>query len=155
MCAQCLTLQHNVSGHELKHIRFLCSIHVLADAAVPTPEDKAAAHEYLMMEFVLTLLNNAIKKGVLIGRDPSTLGYLDPLLPLLVRALACRQSATVGLALKLLSGLVGLPLPGLAVAASSAGKAVTVLLKRVPDLSHPVAQDCFRLLSGMFWRLSY
>jgi U3 small nucleolar RNA-associated protein 20 len=36
----------------------------------------------------------------------------------------------------------------MAAAAPAAGKALTALLKKAPDASHPVAQDCFRLLAG-------
>jgi hypothetical protein len=39
-------------------------------------------------------------------------------------------------------------LPGLAAAAASAGKAVSSLLRKVPDAAHPLAQDCFKLLGG-------
>jgi hypothetical protein len=40
-------------------------------------------------------------------------------------------------------------LPGLPAAAVSAGKAVSSLLRKVPDAAHPLAQDCFRLLGGV------
>lgn len=39
-------------------------------------------------------------------------------------------------------------LPGLPAAAAGAGKAVSSLLRKVPDAAHPLAQDCFRLLGG-------
>jgi hypothetical protein len=61
---------------------------------------------------------------------------------------AGRSSASVALALRQLSALVALPLPGMTAAAPAAGKALTALLKKAPDASHPVAQDCFRLLAG-------
>lgn len=51
--------------------------------------------------------------------------------------------------LKCLSVCVSLQhLPGLAAAAVSAGKAVSSLLRKVPDAAHPLAQDCFKLLGG-------
>jgi hypothetical protein len=39
-------------------------------------------------------------------------------------------------------------LPGLPAAAAAAGKALSSLLRKVPDAGHPLAQDCFRLLGG-------
>lgn len=39
-------------------------------------------------------------------------------------------------------------LPGLSAAAVGAGKAVSSLLRKVPDAAHPLAQDCFKLLGG-------
>ena len=112
-------------------------------------DHRAALHEYLLVEFVLTLLYSGVTKGTLGGRSPEALGRLDPLLPLLVRALHCRHSASVSLALRTLAALVALPLPTLRTAAPAAGKAVAALLKRAPSLAHPVAQDSFRLLAGM------
>jgi U3 small nucleolar RNA-associated protein 20 len=111
-------------------------------------DHRAALHEYLLVEFVLTLLYSGVTKGTLGGRSPEALGRLDPLLPLLVRALHCRHSASVSLALRTLAALVALPLPTLRTAAPAAGKAVAALLKRAPSLAHPVAQDSFRLLAG-------
>jgi U3 small nucleolar RNA-associated protein 20 len=118
------------------------------EAVAAAAMDSGAAHLYLITEFTLTLLSSAVKKGVLSGRSPETLGLLDPLLPLLVRALACRHPGSVAVALRLLSVLVGLPLPGLDGAATAAGRALTKLLRQVPDAGHPIAQDCFRLLAG-------
>jgi hypothetical protein len=52
-------------------------------------------------------------------------------------------------ALKALTLLVGVQqLPGLPAAAAAAGKALSSLLRKVPDAGHPLAQDCFRLLGG-------
>jgi hypothetical protein len=54
-------------------------------------------------------------------------------------------------ALKALTLLVGVQqLPGLPAAAAAAGKALSSLLRKVPDAGHPLAQDCFRLLGGGF-----
>ena len=53
-------------------------------------------------------------------------------------------------ALKALTVLVGVQqLPGLPAAAGGAGKALSSLLRKVPDAGHPLAQDCFKLLGGM------
>ena len=54
--------------------------------------------------------------------------------------MSVRHAPSVSLALKLLSGLVGLPLPSLNRTAREAGKAVTHLLKRLPNINHPIAQ---------------
>lgn len=48
-------------------------------------EDRAALHEYLVVDFALQLLYSSMRRGALAGRAPQTLGLLDPLLPLLVR----------------------------------------------------------------------
>lgn len=65
-------------------------------------------HEYLLVEFALTLLHNGLKRGALLSAadvhdaagagqqqqqaslSPVVLGRLDPMVPLLVRALKCR-----------------------------------------------------------------
>lgn len=52
--------------------------------------DRAALHEYLVLEFCLTLLYGSVKRGVLAGRTPQLMALLDPALPLLVRALKSR-----------------------------------------------------------------
>ena len=126
-------------------------------------------------------------------RPPPAAGdLLDPLLPLLVRALRSRHAPSVTAALQSLSLLMQSQLEGLqkaaagedrcpvpaaacsscpscsiaaptpavpvhccpspapaAAASADAGKAVTELLKRCPKTSHPIAQDCFKLLGGM------
>ena len=64
------------------------------------------------MELALGLLLCALRKGALAGRSPGVLGRLDPLLPLLVRALRCRAAAVAQAALRALALLVPLPLPG-------------------------------------------
>lgn len=123
----------------------------VSPAAAPSEaldDHDSSLHEYLVVEFVLTLLYTGIRKGGLASKNPETLGLVDPLLPLLVRALHCRHSPSVSLALKCMATLVNLPLPGLKEAAPAAGKAVSGLLKRAPNISHPVAQDSFRLLAG-------
>jgi hypothetical protein len=50
-------------------------------------EDRAALHEYLVVDFALQLLYSSMRRGALAGRAPETLGLLDPLLPLLVRCM--------------------------------------------------------------------
>ena len=58
-----------------------------------SPEDAAALHEYLIMDFSLQLLHSSLRRGTLSGRAPSTLGLLDPILGLMVclcvRACVC------------------------------------------------------------------
>uniref|UniRef100_A0A7S3R808 U3 small nucleolar RNA-associated protein 20 domain-containing protein n=1 Tax=Dunaliella tertiolecta TaxID=3047 RepID=A0A7S3R808_DUNTE len=119
-----------------------------------SPEDAAALHEYLIMDFALQLLHSSLRRGALSGRSPIILGLLDPLLGLMVRALRCRHSGSVGLALRCLTILVGLPLPSLAQASGAAGKGVTALLKRAPNASHPVALEGFRLLAALLRQCS-
>lgn len=53
-----------------------------------------------------------LKRGKLSKRSPASMGLLNPLLPLLVRALASRSAAIVSLTLRVLTYLVQLPLPG-------------------------------------------
>jgi hypothetical protein len=69
-------------------------------------------HDALLVEFALTLLHGGLKRGSLGGRTPTALSLLDPMLPLLVRALGSRSAACVSLALRTLALLVQLPLPG-------------------------------------------
>lgn len=70
-------------------------------------------HVHLMLEFALHVLHAALRKGPLVGRDPAVLALINPLLPLLVRCLACRHAGTVSLALRCMSLIIDLPLPGM------------------------------------------
>lgn len=54
-----------------------------------------------------------LKRGSLGGRTPEATAQLDPLLPLLARALRSRHSTSVSLALRCMCHAVRLPLPGL------------------------------------------
>ncbi len=104
--------------------------------------ERAALHESLVLEFCLHLLSGSLRRGVLAGarRSPPLLRLLDPALPLLVRCLRVRSAACVGLALRCLAALAGLPLPGMAAAALGSGRNVVALLKRLPSVRHPIAQ---------------
>ncbi|KAL6760906.1 armadillo-type protein [Haematococcus lacustris] len=117
--------------------------------AARSEEEQAALHEYLVVDFALQLLYSGMKHGALAGKAAATLGLLDPLVPLLVRALRCRHAGSVTLALRCLTYMVSLPLASLASSAAAMSKNVSSLLKRVPDASHPLAQEAFRLLAGM------
>ncbi|GIL61502.1 hypothetical protein Vafri_15933, partial [Volvox africanus] len=108
-----------------------------------------ALHETLVLEFCLTLLHSGVKRGALAGRSPELMAHLDPALPLLVRSLRSRQAGCVSLALRTLAHIVPLPLPSLRVAAPAAGTALNALLKKVPNIRHPIAQECFRLLAAL------
>lgn len=109
-----------------------------------------AAHEWLLVEFALTLLHGGIKRGTLGGRTPQQLAEMDPLLPLLARALHSRHSDVVSLSLRCLCFLVRLPsLPGLPSAAGAAGKAAADLLVDAPSSGEGLAQDCIKLLAGL------
>ena len=55
-----------------------------------------------------------MKKGKIGGGEPDNLARLDPLLPLLVRALKSRHAGVTSLSLRAFSLLVHLPLPGTA-----------------------------------------
>ena len=80
--------------------------------AVNGDEGGAGRHQHLLVELALGLLLRALRKGALAGRSPGVLARLDPLLPLLVRALRCRAAAVAQAALRALALLVPLPLPG-------------------------------------------
>ncbi len=80
------------------------------DAA--SDEGGAARHQHLLAELALGLLLRALRRGPLAGRSPAVLARLDPLLPLLVRALRSRHAAVAQAALRALALLVPLPLPG-------------------------------------------
>jgi U3 small nucleolar RNA-associated protein 20 len=118
-------------------------------------QERAALHQPLLVEFSLTLLQGGMKKGIIPLKSTSS-QLLDPLLPLLIRALQSRHSPNVSSSLHSLTTLLTqMPpgsLPALLTAAPEAGKVVTGLLKRCPSTSHPIAQDCFRLLAGMLRR---
>lgn len=105
----------------------------------------------LLAEMGLNILHTSLKKGELAARarQPEVLGLLDPLLPLLVRSLRSRHSPNVSYGLRCLSAMVLLPLPGLEAAAPEAGKATTELLKRCAKTTHPIAQDCFKVMAAM------
>ncbi|KAL4860053.1 Small subunit processome component 20 [Chlorella vulgaris] len=128
-----------------------------AGAAIPngnregldTDQAATALHQHLLVEFALSLFQGALRKNIVNPRSPSADELLDPLLPLLVRALRSRHAPSVTTALQALSLLMQSELPGLQKTAADAGKAVTELLKRCPKTSHPIAQDCFKLLGGM------
>lgn len=70
----------------------------------------------MLVDFALGLLHSGLKKGTLAGHSNTALALLDPMLPLLIRALASRHANSVSLALKSLAVLVRLPLPGQAIA---------------------------------------
>jgi U3 small nucleolar RNA-associated protein 20 len=48
--------------------------------------------------------------------------------------------------------LIQARLPGMNDVAPTIGKSITHLLKRCPKTTHPIAQDCFKLLAGMLRR---
>ena len=73
---------------------------------------QVAMHDYMLVDFALGLLHTGLKKGTLGGQSPEALAMLDPMLPLLVRALRSRHANSVSLALKCLAFLIRLPLPG-------------------------------------------
>lgn len=114
------------------------------------PRRAASLHEHLILEFCLTLLLSGVRRGALAraARSARLLGLLDPALPLLVRALRSRHTGCVSLALRCLSHLVGLPLPGLPAACVDAGRAVMALLRKVPNVRHPIAQVGGRVGEG-------
>lgn len=116
-------------------------------------EARTALHQPLLVEFALNTFKAALKKGLVPTQGPEATALLDPLLPLLIRALKSRHSPSVTASLQALSFLiVQAELPGLDGASADAGKAVTDLLKRCPKTTDPVAQDCFKLLAGMLRR---
>ena len=98
----------------------------------------AGRHQHLLLEFALTLLQRGLKRGTLGGSSPAMLALLDPLLPLLVACLRSRHSRVVEPALRILSRLMHLPLPGLATAAPEAGAAMTDLLQASPSTTTPI-----------------
>lgn len=77
-----------------------------------TGPEQVAQHDYMLVGFALGLLHSSLKKGTLGGQSPAALALLDPMLPLLVRALRSRHANSVSLALKCLAFLIRLPLPG-------------------------------------------
>ena len=76
------------------------------------PGKQNPQHDHMLVDFALGLLHMGLKKGTLGGQSPEALALLDPMLPLLVRALRSRHADSVSLALKCLAFLIRLPLPG-------------------------------------------
>lgn len=74
--------------------------------------EQVAQHDYMLVDFALGLLHASLKKGTLGGLSPAALALLDPMLPLLIRALRSRHANSVSLALKCLAFLIRMPLPG-------------------------------------------
>jgi hypothetical protein len=66
-----------------------------AAAAAAAAAGDGSQHLYLLVHFCVTVLNGALKKGVLSGRSAEVLVLLDPLLPLLVRCLYSRHLGSV------------------------------------------------------------
>ncbi|CAG9460436.1 unnamed protein product [Pedinophyceae sp. YPF-701] len=121
------------------------------EGAVGVDVDAVAASNngHMLMDFALGLLHTGLKKGPLDKRDDATLGLLDPMLPLLARAVVSRHTSCASLALRCLAFLVHLPLPGLETTAPDVGAGLLKLMKRCAKPSHPVAQDCLRLMGGL------
>lgn len=110
---------------------------------------KLALHQPLLVEFALRIFHQALKKGIIETKDPQAAAQLDPLLPVLIRALRSRHSPSVMLALETLSILVRSEIPSISSTASAASKSAINLLKNCPKTTDPVAQGCFKLLGGM------
>ena len=83
-----------------------------AGEAVADAPSAASRHQYLFLDFALTLLQRGLKKGTLGSSSPKMLAMLDPLLRLLVSCLSSRHSPIVELSLRIFSRLVQLPLQG-------------------------------------------
>ena len=117
---------------------------------------RVALHQSLLVEFALTTLKAALKKGTIPLQGKRAHAMLLPLYPLLIRALRSRHAPSVTAALQALSSIIVHADDDVfalsATLAGEAGKAVTDLLKHCPKTTHPVAQDCFKLLSGMLRR---
>ena len=88
-------------------------------------EARKALHQPLLVEFALTTFKAALKKGLVPTQGPEATALLDPLLPLLIRALSSRHSPSVTASLQALSILiVHTELPGLDNASKDAGKVI-------------------------------
>ncbi|KAL0035339.1 hypothetical protein WJX77_001780 [Trebouxia sp. C0004] len=136
------------AAREAAQAEAIAAVHTSSQDALPEAE-QTGQHDYMLVDFALGLLHTGLKKGNLGGQSPAALALLDPMLPLLVRAVGSRHANSVSLALKCLAFLIRLPLPGLAAESASAGKAVTGLLQRMSKTGDPIAQDCFKLLATL------
>jgi U3 small nucleolar RNA-associated protein 20 len=90
--------------------------------AAPAAADPAALHQHLLVEFALTTLQSALKKGAVAPRAPANAPLLSPLLPLLVRALRSRHAPTAAAGLQAMCLLLPAALEGMEAAATEAGK---------------------------------
>ncbi|KAL0044331.1 hypothetical protein WJX82_000142 [Trebouxia sp. C0006] len=136
------------AAREAAQAEATAAVHTSSQDAQTEPE-QTGQHDHMLVDFALGLLHIGLKKGNLGGQSPAALALLDPMLPLLVRALGSRHANSVSLALKCLAFLIRLPLPSLAAESASAGKAVTGLLQRMSKTGDPIAQDCFKLLATL------
>lgn len=152
-------------GPDVSQPSFLTALRNKDGVEMLSEADRASLHHHLLLEFALTLLHSAVKRGPLSNRSPETLAFLDPVLPLLARSLGSRHQGCVNAALRCLCHLVTLGpsstpqvgkdkdnrafLPSLTSTCNAAGKAITRLLKKAPNAAHPVALECFRLLGAM------
>lgn len=83
---------------------------------------RSALHQHVLVEFVLSVLYSSLKKGLVPMKGEENAARLDPLLPLLVRALRSRHTPSVTSALQCLTLLLQADLPSLGKASTDAGK---------------------------------
>ena len=109
-CSAQLQVWADYKGRLKQHIILTCACTGQDSSA---DIGQIAQHDYMLVDFALGLLHSGLKKGSLGGQSPAALAMLDPMLPLLVRALRSRHANSVSLALKCLAFLIRLPLPGM------------------------------------------
>ena len=89
------------------------------------------AHEFLA--FGIGLLATALKRGRFSAADDTHLALLEPLLPLLQRAMRVDSDAVVTLALRTVGSLMSYPLPALPVHATALLERTLQILKRAAN----------------------
>ena len=89
------------------------------------------AHE--LLAFGIGLLTTALRRGRFSPGDSSHLGLLEPLLPLLQRAMRVDSDAVVSLALRTVGNLMSFPLPSLPTHATSLLDRTLQILKRAAN----------------------
>eukprot|EP00884_Botryococcus_braunii_P011089 jgi/Botrbrau1/19982/Bobra.0781s0002.1 len=109
-------------------------------------------YRYLLVEAALSMLRRLIKRAPPSWRAPEGAALLNPMLPLLARALRSRHSGVTGPALRCLASLLQFNLTGFQRVARSVGTGALEVLRKEPSTSSPVAGDALRLLAALLQR---
>lgn len=131
------SLAADAARRELEATQLTAGSEGAGDAAVAA---EGGPHEELVTEFALSVLLQRVRRGRLEVGEGDVRGRAAPLLPLLADVVATRSTACVLLALRCLTALAPVHLPGSAAAAKTAGRHVAHILDRNPKLGSPVAQ---------------
>eukprot|EP00898_Chlorokybus_atmophyticus_P007671 jgi/Chlat1/7905/Chrsp67S07348 len=103
----------------------------------------------VLVVFALQVLYTSMKKGLTGESATETHSLLDPMVPLLSRALMSRETAVLSMSLKNLCLLLRMPLPSMDACASDITQHVFDILHRSGSNTAPLVQDCLKLLTTL------